>query len=178
MLSRLRAGFWWTAIYHVEVKGRPNCPAYSMSGMSPGRCLWDATTQLTEQQQVMDSEWGVLRSMFAVLFGKQRGWLSTSIQQHWPAEWPPTCQTLADVKAGMFPPRQAAACHWNRPIITILFPFSMTYLLSLTPLSSSQVLMWMHKGWLHVLCNGKYLSKVSFLQPFPLPFRAGHLFVI
>lgn len=57
-LSRLQAGFWWTAIYHVEVKGQPNCPAYSMSGISPGRCLWDATTQLTEQQQVMDAEWG------------------------------------------------------------------------------------------------------------------------
>ncbi len=58
MLSRLQAGFWWTAIYHVEVKGQPNCPAYSLSGTSPGRCLWDATTQLTEQQQVMDAEWG------------------------------------------------------------------------------------------------------------------------
>lgn len=56
--SRLQAGFWWTAIYHVEVKGQPNCPAYSMSGISPGRCLWDATTQLTEQQQVMDAECG------------------------------------------------------------------------------------------------------------------------
>ena len=56
-LSRLQAGFWWTAIYHVEVKGQSDCPAYSMSGISPGRCLWDATTQLTEQQQVMDAEW-------------------------------------------------------------------------------------------------------------------------
>lgn len=56
-LSRLLAGFWWTAIYHLEVKGRPNCPAYSMSGTSPGRCLWDATTPLTEQQQVIDAEW-------------------------------------------------------------------------------------------------------------------------
>lgn len=31
-LSRLRAGFWWTAIYHVEVKGQANCPARSTSG--------------------------------------------------------------------------------------------------------------------------------------------------
>lgn len=57
-LSRLQPGFWWAAIYHVEVKGQPNCPAYSLSGTSPGRCLWDATTQLTEQQQVMDAEQG------------------------------------------------------------------------------------------------------------------------
>ena len=89
---------------------------------------------------------GVPRSMFAVLFRKQHGWLSTSIQQLWPAQWPPTCQTLADVKVGTFPPRQAAACRGNSPIITILFPFPMTYLLSLTPLSSSRVLMRMHKG--------------------------------
>lgn len=57
-LSRLQAVFWWTAIYHVEVKGQPNCPAYNMSGITPGRCLWDAATQLTEQQQVIDTEWG------------------------------------------------------------------------------------------------------------------------
>lgn len=84
-----------------------------MSGISPGRCLWDAATQLTEQQQEMDAEWGwglaVPWSMFAVLFRKQHGWLGTSIQRVWPAQWPPTCQTLADVKVGMFPSRQAAA---------------------------------------------------------------------
>lgn len=91
-LSRLQAGVWWTAIYHVEVKGQPDCPANCMSGISPGRCLWDATTQLTEQQQVMDAEWGAPRSMFAVLFREQREWLSTSIQQLWPALWPPTRQ--------------------------------------------------------------------------------------
>lgn len=33
------------------------------------------------------------------LFRKQHGWLATSLQQLWPARWPPTGQTLADVKS-------------------------------------------------------------------------------
>lgn len=52
---------------------------------------------------------GVPSSMFAALFWKQQGWLGTSIQQLWPAQRHLTCQTLADVKVGMFPPWQAAA---------------------------------------------------------------------
>lgn len=109
-LSRLQAGFWWTAIYHVEVKGQPNRPAYSMSGISPGRCLWDATTQLTEQQQVMDAEWGCHGQCLLSYsesstdgsvpvyssFGRRRG---LQPAKHW-----------LMLKVGMFPPRQAAAC--------------------------------------------------------------------
>lgn len=78
--SRLLAGFWGTAIYHVEVKGQPNCPAYSMFGITPGRCLWDATTQLTERQQVMDAEWECYSRCLLSIPEKQHEWLGTSIQ--------------------------------------------------------------------------------------------------
>lgn len=145
-LSRLQAGFWWTAIYHLEVKGQPDCPAYSTSGISLGRCLRDATTRLTGQQQVMDAEWGRHGWLFAASTWKQHGWLGTSTYssfgQHCGLE---AAKTLADVKVGMFPQWQAAACHQNRPVITISLPFPMTYPLSPTLLSSSQLLIKMQR---------------------------------
>lgn len=111
-----------------------------MSGISPGRCLWDATTQLTEQQQVMDTEWGCRgQCLLSYSESSMNGLVPvcSSLGQHTGSHF---CQTLTDVKVGMLPSRQETACHWKRPIITILFPFPMTSLLSLTPLSSRQVL--------------------------------------
>lgn len=142
-LSRLQAGFWWTAIYHVEVKGRPNCPAYSMSGISPGRCLWDAATQLTEQQQVMATEWWchgqclpsyseiTMDGMVPVYgsLGQHSGLYSAKHCLMWKeACFHPTSSSM---------PLKQSYNHYS-------FSFPMTYLLSFTPLSSSWVLMWMH----------------------------------
>lgn len=110
-LSRLRAGFWWTAIYHVEVKGQPNCPTHSSSGASPGRCLGEATAQLTlQQQQVMEAECRTPRSMSAALLGERRraDGFGPAYGQLRPAEPCPACQTPADVKAGVSPRRREA----------------------------------------------------------------------
>lgn len=104
----------------VGVKGQPNCPAHSASGVSPGRCLWEVTAQATQQQQqVMEAEWRLPQSMFAVLLWQQR---QTSIEQLWPEEPFPDCQTPADVKAGISPPRQEAAGRQNRLAITFFNP--------------------------------------------------------
>lgn len=175
-LSRLLACFWWTAIYHVDGKGRPNCPACSMSGISPGRCLWDATTQLTEKQRVMDAEWGCCgQCLLSYSESSMNGLVPVcSISgQHTGFQF---CQTLTDVKVGMLPSRQETACHRKRPIITILFPFPMTYLLSLTPLSSSQVLTvcgctrdsYMSSAMVNVF-SGQF--SLTFSSPFPTVFQ-------
>lgn len=67
----------------------------------------------------MEAEWRLPQSMFAVLLWEQ---CRTSIQQLWPAESYPACQTLADVKAGISPPRQEAAGRQNRFVITFFNP--------------------------------------------------------
>lgn len=104
-LSRLRAAFWWTAIYHVEVKGQPNCPAHSSSGASPGRCLGEETAQLT----AMEAECRTPRSMFAVLLGERLAdGFGPAYSELRPAEPCPACQTPADVKAGVSPRRREA----------------------------------------------------------------------
>lgn len=73
-----------------------------------------------QQQQVMEAEWRLPQWMFAVWLWEQR---RTSIQQLWPAQPFPACQTPADVRAGISPTlRQEAACRQNRLVITFFNP--------------------------------------------------------